>query len=254
MHKYLLQSFCDKVGKRRVSDLKVLHVTEWVNGQDWNESTGCSARSTLLACLNWGVDQGYIESHPLTRLKRGSHKRRERVLTVEEREAIKAGVKPDFRDFLFGLEQTGARPFSELATLTAAMVDWDSNTVTLKEHKTAGKGKSRTIYLTPGLVEMLRRLEKQYPTGLLFRNSRGKIWTSHDATRRLHYITDKLGLEKATLYAYRHTFLTDALSKGMSADVLAELAGNSAITIARNYSHLSKKRDAMLAAAQNAVN
>ena len=64
----------------------------------------------------------------------------------------------------------------------------------------------------------------------------------------------QLGLEKASLYAYRHTFLTDALSKGMSADVLAELAGNSAITIARNYSHLSKKRDAMLAAAQNAVN
>jgi hypothetical protein len=39
----------------------------------------------------------------------------------------------------------------------------------------------------------------------------------------------------------------------MSADVLAELAGNSAITIARNYSYLSKKQNAMLLAAARTV-
>jgi hypothetical protein len=39
----------------------------------------------------------------------------------------------------------------------------------------------------------------------------------------------------------------------MSANVLAELVGNSPVTIARNYDHLSKMRESMLAAAAKAV-
>jgi hypothetical protein len=124
-----LQSFIDHLGQRRVSDLKVHHVSAWVsehqrpsgagekvkNGKHkrkripWNDSTACSARSTVLACLNWGVTQGYITSHPLTKLKRGTHARRERYLTPDERKRIKENVKPDFADFLLALELTGAR-------------------------------------------------------------------------------------------------------------------------------------------------
>ena len=118
----------------------------------WNESSACSARSILLACLNWGVAEGHIDVHPLGRLKRGAHRRRDRVLTPQEREKIRKNVKPEFHDFLFALEQTGARPFSELAPLTAAMIDWQTNTITLKDHKNAGKGKTRTLYLTPAMI------------------------------------------------------------------------------------------------------
>ncbi|HEX3146725.1 MAG TPA: tyrosine-type recombinase/integrase [Gemmataceae bacterium] len=253
LHKYLLQSFCDHIGKRRVSDLKVLHVTEWLGKQKWNQSTACSARSALLACLNWGVNEGRIDRHPMTKLKRGTHKRRERIFTIEERERIRKQVRPDFRDFLFALEQTGTRPFSERATITASMVDWATNTITLKEHKNDGKGTSRTIYLTPAMVELLKKLSESNPIGLLFRNSRDGIWTSHDATRRLHYATDKLGIPRGSLYAYRHAMINDSLAKGMTADGIAELVGNSAITIARHYSHLSQKREAMLEAAKRAV-
>lgn len=103
-------------------------------------STECSARSTLLACPNCGVTQGYLDAHPLGRLKRGSRKRRERVLSAEERQKIRANVKQAFHDFLLGLELTGARPFSELAKITAKMVDWESRTITLREHKNDGKG------------------------------------------------------------------------------------------------------------------
>ncbi len=81
MARMFLQSFCDHVGRKRVADLKVHHVTSWVGAHQWNESTGCSARSTVLACLNWAVTQGHVDSHPLAKLKRGSHKRRERYLT-----------------------------------------------------------------------------------------------------------------------------------------------------------------------------
>jgi integrase len=251
--KFFLQSFCDHVGKRRVADLKVLHATEWVNANNWNTSTACSGRSTVLACLNWAVTQGYIDSHPLTKLKRGTHKRRERILSAEERQLIRDNVKTDFADFLLAMELTGARPFSELATLRAEMIDWKTKTIPLAEHKNEKKGKTRTIYITPKLADLLKRKCEEYPTGHLFRNRTGGAWTSHDATRRLHLVTDKLKLQRATIYAFRHSYCTDALAKGISANVLAELVGNSAVTIARNYDHLSKKRESMLAAAADAA-
>jgi integrase len=197
--------------------------------------------------------QGYIDSHPLTKLKRGTHKRRERILTVEERQLIRNNVKEDFADFLLALELTGARPFSELATIRADMIDWKTKTIQFAEHKNERKGKTRTIYISPKLAVLLKRKCQEHPTGLLFRNRNGCIWASHDATRRLRYVTDKLKLPRATIYAFRHTYCTDALAKGMSANVLAELVGNSPVTIARNYDHLSKMRESMLAAAAKAV-
>ena len=80
------------------------------------------------------------------------------------------------------MELTGARPFSELARITAAMVDWKDETISFGELKNEKKGKTRTIYLDPDMMALLRRLAVKHPTGVLFRNTKGKIWTSHDAT------------------------------------------------------------------------
>lgn len=273
VNRYNLQNFCDHVGPKRVADLRVHHVTAWVgehqrpsrpgemtkNGRNmktrmpWNESTACTGRTSLLSCLNWAVAQGYIEKHPLAKLKRGSHRRRERYLTPEERARIKAQVKPDFADFLTALELTGARPFSEMATLTAASINWAASTVTLVVHKNAGKGKSRTIYVSPALAVLLKRKSEEYPTGPLFRNRWGTAWRSHDATRRMHFATRKLGIPRVVPYDYRHSFITDALAKGLSANLIGELVGNSPIVIARNYSHLHQQPATMLEAAARAV-
>ncbi len=103
------------------------------------------------------------------------------------------------------------------------------------------------------MMEILKRLAAKHPKGLLFRNSRNKIWTSHDATRRLHYATRKLGIPKGTIYAVRHKFISDGLEKGLNANVIAELCGNSSITIARHYDHVSKRKAAMLEAARKVV-
>jgi integrase len=286
MHKVYLQSFLDRIGRKRVRDLKVHHVGEWITATGWGESTACSARGTVLAVLNWAVEQGYIDRHPLGKLKRGSHKRRERVFTAEEMRKIVGFVKPDFADFLRALELTGARPFSELALLAATadgwdeavaairatrrikpkrprpgdgkpprpgVVDWAGRTVTFGEHKNEKKGKTRTIYLVPELVAMLERLAERHPTGPLFRNSLGGLWTSHDATRRLHHATRKLGIPRGTVYAVRHKVINDGLEKGLSANVIAELVGNSPVTISRHYDHLSKRKAAMLEAAEKVV-
>jgi integrase len=255
MGKFFLQAFCDEIGKRRVMDLKVLHVTEWLAKMTtWNDGTKCGARSTLLACLNWAVDQGYVKENPLKKLKRGRHNRREAIFTTDELRRIREFTNPYFADFLLGLELTGARPFSELARIKARMVNWEESTITLEEHKNAKKtGKKRTIYLVPEMVVLLKKLALRHPEGLLFRNTRGKVWRSHDATRCLHYCTEKLGIKRGTIYGLRHYVCTNALEKGLSANVVAELVGNSPVTLTRYYDHLSSKRQTMLEAAKKAV-
>jgi hypothetical protein len=65
MHKLYLQSFIDRIKGRRVDELKVHHVTEWIAATGWGQSTSCSARGTMPACLNWAAEQGYVAGHSL---------------------------------------------------------------------------------------------------------------------------------------------------------------------------------------------
>jgi integrase len=255
MHKFYLQSFCNHVGKKRVADLKVHTATAWINSHpEWtSESTRTGARAALLACLNWAVAQDLIQTNPLAKMKRGGYTKRERVLAPEERRKLREAAHPSFRPFLFALEQTGARPFSELAKLEASMIDWQTGTARFLDHKNAGKGKHRVIYFTPELLAMLRELAKDRPTGPLFRTQFGNRYTAFNCSRRMLPLCKKLGIPPASVYCYRHTLITEALSKGMTADVVAELVGNSAITIARNYSHLCQMTDVLKQAALRAV-
>lgn len=272
-----LQSFCDFIGRRKAPDIKVHHVTEWLNAhngpgsvrgprkrkqaagpeatrfQSWGESTRTTARSILRACLNWSVEQGYLAVNPLAKLKRGDYARRERILTAEERKRVREWLPEGVGEFIYALEQTGARPFSEIATITASMIDWQTGTISFVKHKNAKRGKRRVIYMTDGLKELLRRLADQYPDGPLFRTRTGRAWDKGTVSKWMRKAENALGLARMSPYAWRHTLITESLAKGLSADIVAELVGNSPSTIHKYYSHLDQKGDAMRQAAQLAA-
>lgn len=273
-----LQSFCDHVGKKKAADLKVYHVTEWLSAHDkpgkvrgprkrkvpksdaepvryqaWGESTRTTARSVVRACLAWAVGQGYIAANPLAALKRGAYDRRERILSAEEKLKIREWLPEGVREFVFALEQTGARPFSELATVTADMVDWDARTVTFVKHKNAKRGKKRVVYLTDGLLATLKQLALKHPSGPLFRTRTGRAWSKGTVLKWVRKAEAALGVPRLNPYAWRHTFITESLAKGITADIVAELVGNSPATIHKYYSHLDQKRDVLHEAARRAV-
>lgn len=249
-----LQSFCDHVKGRKASDLKVHHATEWINAHpEWGESTQTTARSILRACLNWSVNQGYLAANPLAKLKRGDFLRRERILTAEEKKRIREWLPAGIREFVFALEQTGARPFSELARVTGDMVDFAAGSITFKKHKNAKKGKRRVVYLTDALAELLRRLAAERPTGPLFTTRLGNPWNKGNVMKWMRKVEVALSIPRLTVYAWRHTLITECLAKGMSADIVAELVGNSPSTIHRYYSHLDQKQDVLREAARRAV-
>ena len=46
----------------------------------------------------------------------------------------------------------------------------------------------------------------------------------------------------AVVCAIRHQYITDALTRGVSIAIIAEMTGTSPAMIAKNYSHLSEKK------------
>src|SRR5262249_51411570 len=101
--------------------------------------------------------------------------------------------------------------------------------------------------------EFLRQLSTERPTGYLFRTRRGRPFTNHNTTQRVRRLEETLKLKRFSLNAYRKSYITDALEKGLSSDIVAELCGNTSKTIGKYYNLLSEKKDALREAARRAV-
>jgi integrase len=253
---YFLQRFCDHVKAKRAADLKPGDVTTWIlKEKTWGHNTQVTARGLVVACLNWAVEQGTLMYSPLARMKVGQMHGRERILSKEERQQVLAAVKHNdtFRLFLEFLEQTGARPYSEAAQITAEMIDWDEGRIPLAKHKNARKGKKRYIYLTEKAKAILKELCKKRPTGPLFRTRNDQAYNRSNILGTFRRMEKRLGIKRFNPYSYRHTYITEALERGLTADIVAELVGNSPKTIAKYYSHLESKKKTLQEAARKAV-
>ena len=253
--KYFLQLLCDRLKKKKAADLKPGDVNDWIlSVPTWGHNTQCTARGIVVAVLNWAVEQGKLPYSPLARMKVGQMHGRERILTKEERKRVLAAVKNrTFKLFLQFLEQTGARPYSEAAQIEADTINWDEGSILLQKHKNARKGKRRVIYLTDEARVILKELCDLRPTGPLFRTRFDKPYNKSNIIKAFRRLEEMLGIDRFNPYSYRHTYITEALERGLTADIVAELVGNTPKTIAKYYSHLESKKDTLREAARRAV-
>ncbi len=256
-YKLFLQSFVDRYATERVQDLKPYHVTRWLDAEaGWGEASRRCAVTAVKRALNWATDEGYIPANPLKKVRKPPAKRREKILTADERKVVAAGATDKvFKVFHFALQQTGCRP-GEIARVTADMVDLDKGTWTFTKHKTFKKtGKPRVVYLTPPMVKLCRLLIKEHPTGPIFRNRRGNAWNRNSVRCRFRRLRKKHGLDKGIVaYAYRHTYATDGLAAGVPATTMAELLGHKDTQmITENYGHLDQKSAHLRDAAERAA-
>ena len=112
------------------------------------------------------------------------------------------------------------------------------------------------VYLTPGMLDLCRRLIAKYPDGPIFRGPRGgKPLTRNGIRCRFRRLRAKLPHLKGVIsYTYRHSYITDALERGVPVATVAELAGHKDLKmIATHYAHLSEKRTHLAEAARKAV-
>jgi integrase len=258
-HKRFLKSFCRFLHSPtyRVEDLKPYQAYRWVGlHETWGDSTRRVALSVVQACLNWGVKQGYISDHPLKALEKPPAAAREEFVTPEQQEKIFGHLRTTdpFRDFVFAMQQTGCRP-SEVARVAAEDCDLEAGVWVLQKHKTRKKtGKPRVIVLNAAMLDLTKRLVKECGgKGPIFRNRDNRPWKRSGIGYRLRKLAEELNIPGLSSYLYRHAFITIALERGLTDTVVAELCGNSPVTIRRHYTHLNERLDFLRSQAEKAT-
>jgi len=258
-YKKFLQSCCDFFGTLGALDVKPFHVSRWLDAHPkWTTARRCAV-ICIKRAYNWAEGEGILTSNPMKRVKKPSPVRRDRILTHEERQELFAAIKDqEFKDFVFALQETGCRP-GEVRKVTAEDVNLELGVWVLLHHKTRKKtGLPRVVYLTPGMIDLCRRLCEKWPDGPIFRGPKRKGCKpfSRNAVRcRFRRLRVKLPQLKGVIsYTYRHSYITDALERGVPAATVAELAGHKDLKmIQAHYAHLSEKRKHLADAARRAA-
>lgn len=249
-HKRYLRGFIDSCGRKlAVAALKQKHITAWLDSFTCTSTSQNDAISIVQRMINWAVKEGHISYSPISKVDKPRRTRREVFYTPEQWEQIKSHAKGPLIDLLDFLWITGCRPI-ELRTMTAAHVH--GSLVLFKTDESKGKKDARVIHLIPEAKAILDRLCKQYPTGPLFRNSRGLPWSKNAIKCRLTRISTKVGF-RVIAYGARHSFATNALIRSVDAVSLSHLMGHKSTRMIDNYAHLAQNHEFLQQQARNAA-
>ena len=174
-YKDFLQDFCDSYGTLLAQDVKPLHVTRWLDGHPGWKGGRRNAVIAIKRTFNWAASEGILTINPVRNVKKPPRTYRDRILKPEEKKEILDTIKDrQFREFVFAMQESGARP-SEVRRVAAANVDLKLGVWIFWDHKTLQKtGKPRIVFLSPALQELTRKLVETYPEGPLFRGPRSK--------------------------------------------------------------------------------
>lgn len=232
-----LDPFAAAFGARRVATLGVGEVRGWIDAQG-GRSTRWLAALTLRAWLRW-AGHALRLSYPAPLPRRATC-----MPTLAQHEALVAGATAAIADALALLHCTGMRP-GEACRVEARHVDLGAGVVVLDDHKTDRRGRRRVVPLGDTALALVRRLCRERPAGPLCPTTPREL-SQHVRNRRRR---DK-SLAGVVPYGYRHAFITDALARGVSEIVVAEIVGHrSTRIIAEHYAHLDARLASLRAAA-----
>ena len=227
---------------------------------------------TVKGCYRWAAERRppLIDKYPFSRhapkgTKRTLVRQESEIITEDERAIFMKYANVDFRfpgsildapddvgwrkrnpwngfkDFLFTLLTTGARPgelcYAEVGHITDGVI-------ILHRHKNAQKKRgSRRIALDDETAELFERLcEGKNKSDKIFVRKTGPTYKYHSVSERFAKLrqelarTDLIPHDKyITMYSFRHLFATDALRAGVSPADIAVLMGNSVQVIMDTY-------------------
>jgi integrase len=269
MRQAFYREFCREYGEMPVGELRHLHIFKFCDAMrkprriakahrtcSWGDTRVAAFIASIDAAFNWASKPqvGLITRNPVKGCEKPRVRSRSRDCLVghDQHQCILSVCHPRLREFVVCLQNTGCRP-GELAAATAGDFNAESGAICYfgddvrREdefaHKTANKGKDRTIFFTGEALAIVRRLVQEHPTGTLFRTRQGNAFSKEAITEAFAHLRRSAGMPAAfTAYSYRHSLATAWLSAGRPVEVLAELLGNSPRTIWRHYSHLCGNR------------
>ncbi|MGE4195971.1 MAG: tyrosine-type recombinase/integrase [Phycisphaerales bacterium] len=248
-HRWRLQIVSDGLGAIRLAVLTKSHVERLVAGYKAAPDSVRGMIASLRKMLGWCREQKpplFGPEDPTKGLKLPPARRRERIVSPEERARLLAAAQPDFRLLLEVLGELGARPHIAYE-LTTADVDWTERIATR-----SSKSRTYTLYLSMRAVELLKPLTEKHPEGPLLRTASGAPWNRNVVRLRFRRLCAKLGItSRVTAYAFRHTFATDAIANGIDVAIVGELLNHKDLNmISKHYAHLVHRRAEMLRAVE----
>jgi integrase len=250
-HTRMLEEAC---GTLRACELRQHHLTPAVDRQlrtgAWGPFGEFNAKRACYRVFEWAREQGILEKNPLKGMKWSQPPPRQRSMTEDEYIVLLKGSGIAFRQLLFALRHTGARP-GELRKLTWNQIRGDR--IVISNHKTRGMQKvkrDRIIHLTPTMQRFLlyiRKIAAKERGDLLdigktyvFLNNRGGAWTTASIDEQMRRLKKRLGLaDDVCAYLLRHAWATASILNGVSVATTAELMGNSPAMVSQVYSHLA---------------
>lgn len=240
-----IQCFSKHIGRRlKLKALKPHHVTEWIDKAypGLSDNYRSNAVRAVMRAFNWAVKQGHIEKNPVKGVERPAYQPREVYITADQWAQVMEATRDPFQTFLVFLKETGCRP-QEARAIESRHFDRDLRQIVFPVKESKGKKRKRVIPLNDAALAIIQKLTLKYPEGPIFRNSHGKPWTAYAVNCQTARLTRNLGF-KLFAYAIRHTFITDALLRGVDPLTLAIIVGHKDATmIMRVYSHLNLHQD-----------
>jgi integrase len=220
------------------------HLTAWRDGlvtAGMSRSTANRMRTRLIAALNYAVRERYASADVAQEWKsvqpfEGASKRRDLYLDLAQRRALLGTCEGELHDLIQAVMLTGARA-GELVGARVAAFDARTHSITL-----TGKTGTRTIPLSADASTLFTsRAKNKLPRAFLLTRDDGRHWSHSDWDELVRDAATRAELPKGVcLYTLRHSWITAALTEGMSALTVAKLAGTSLAMIDRNYGHLAQ--------------
>ena len=110
-----------------------------------------------------------------------------------------------------------------------------------------------TIWLCEDAAAIVRRLALQRPTGPLFLTPEGNPWNRFRLGEAFGRLSKKAKVPMSA-YSLRHSWITDALTRGVDPVTVSKLAGHRDLSmISRVYGHIETQAEHMTNAVEKAV-
>jgi integrase len=247
-----LKKFCEAYNARELDSLTPLEIDEHLAtaGTGMSDSTRHHDVVALERLQKFAIEHKLLDKPVFGNLEKPRVRRRDRVPTAAETEALLANASPEFRLIYSALRQCGARP-GEMCRATIADVDRANRVITLAEHKTARKtGQPRRIPIGRKLGELLDQAIGTRTVGPVFLCPSGRDWRVENLSRTYSRLRDVAGLPKdLVLYLARHECGTK-ICREKGIEYARRLLGHTNILTTQRYMHLD---DSELADAQDLI-
>jgi len=236
------------IGRLPLAKVTQKRIEDWrgelaVAGQGRKALSPASLNRTLTAlkaALNYAVTRRYVSADRA--IEWGMVKpfrvdnRRELFLDLAQRRALLEKASGGARDLIEAVMLTGARA-GELTGAKRSQFDARTASMTF-----VGKTGKRSVPLSQPAIALFKRLAAdKLPAANLFTRDDGKPWAPSDWDKLVRSAASAAKLPGGVcLYTLRHSFITEAITGGLSPLDVARLVGTSLVMIDKHYGHLAQ--------------